>query len=124
MNADELANLERRRLRALVDADMSAANELHAEDFQLITPAGTAHSKDEYLQAVASGEIDYLVWEPEEIESLVRGDAGCIRYASRIHIRVGGQEAPPARYWHTDYYEKREDGWQVVWSQATAAAPA
>jgi hypothetical protein len=36
-------------------------------------------------------------------------------------MRFKGHEVLPGRYWHTDYYEKRESGWQVVWSQATAA---
>ncbi len=123
MNADDLAALERRRLRALVDRDADVAKELHADDFQLVTPAGTVYSKDEYLQGVVSGEVDYLVWEPEEIQALVRGDAGCLRYWSTIHMRFKDQEAPPGRYWHTDYYENREGRWQVVWSQATEAAP-
>jgi Domain of unknown function (DUF4440) len=123
MKADDLAALERRRLRALVDVDLDVANELHAEGFQLITPAGVPLSKDEYLQGVASGDVDYLVWEPEEIESFVHEDAGCVRYRSTIHIRYRGEEAPPARYWHTDYYERRHGRWQVVWSQATAASP-
>jgi len=79
-------------------------------------------SKTDYLRGIASGEIRYLVWEPEEIIALVRGDAGCVRYRSTIHMRFKGHEAPPARYWHTDYYEKRESKWQVVLSQATEAA--
>ena len=124
MNAGDLAALERRRLRALVDVDLDVANELHADDFQLITPAGTVYSKDEYLHGVASGDIDYLVWDPEEIQSLVRGDAGCLRYRSTIHMRFRGHEAPPAHYWHTDYYEKRAGVWQVVWSHATEVAAA
>jgi Domain of unknown function (DUF4440) len=122
VNADDLAALERERLRALVDADVHAAMELHADDFQLITPAGTVYSKIEYLRGIVSGEISYLVWEPEEISALVRGEAGCVRYRSTIHMRFKGDEAAPGRYWHTDYYEKRESKWQVVWSQATEAA--
>jgi len=124
VNGDDLAGLERRRLRALVDVDVDVANELHAHDFQLITPSGTVYSKNEYLQGVASGEINYLLWEPEDIRALVRGDGGCLRYRSTIHMCFKGHEAPPARYWHTDYYENREGVWQVVWSQATEAAPA
>ena len=122
MKADQLAALERARLRALVDVDLALAHELHADDFQLINPAGMPFTKDEYLQGVASGEIDYLDWEPEEMESLIQEDAGCLRYRSTIHMRFRGHEAPPTHYWHTDYYEKREGRWQVVWSQATAAA--
>jgi uncharacterized protein DUF4440 len=111
--------LERRRLRALVDADLAVADRLHADDFQLITPAGDSLLKEEYLQHVASGEVDYLVWDPEQIDVRVHDDAACLRYRSTITIIVGGQELGPAQYWHTDFYEKRRDGWQVVWSQAT-----
>jgi hypothetical protein len=115
----DLADVERRRLRALVDADLAVADQLHANDFQLITPSGDSLSKEEYLQRVASGEIDYLVWEPEEIDARVHDDTACLRYRSTITIIVSGDERGPDQYWHTDFYEKRGDRWQVVWSQAT-----
>jgi uncharacterized protein DUF4440 len=114
--------MERRRLRALVNADLGVAEELHADDFQLITPEGDSLSKQEYLQAIASGDVNYQVWEPEEIESLVHEASACLRYRSTIKIVVGGQESGPDRYWHTDFYEKRAGRWQVVWSQATKTA--
>jgi hypothetical protein len=115
----DLADVERRRLRALVDADLTVAHELHAPDFQLITPSGDSLTKDEYLQGISSGEINYVRWDPEQIEARVHDDAACLRYRSTIEIIVGGRELGPGRYWHTDYYEKRGDRWQVVWSQAT-----
>jgi Domain of unknown function (DUF4440) len=118
----ELADVERRRLRALVDADLTVADELHAPDFQLITPSGDSLTKDEYLQGISSGEINYVRWDPEQIEARVHGDAACLRYRSTIKIIVGGRELGPGRYWHTDYYEKRSERWQVVWSQATETA--
>jgi hypothetical protein len=119
MDEEDLADIERRRLRALVDADLAVADELHADDFQLITPSGESVSKQEYLRGVASGDIDYLVWDPEEIDARVHRDAACLRYRSTIKISVRGHESSPRRYWHTDFYEKRGDSWQVVWSQAT-----
>ena len=117
---EALADIERRRLRALVGADLKEAEELHADDFRLVTPGGDSLSKEEYLGGVASGSIDYLRWEPEEIEVRVRADAGCVRYRSTIEIVVDGRELPPIRCWHTDYYELRDGRWQVVFSQATA----
>ncbi|HEU5326140.1 MAG TPA: nuclear transport factor 2 family protein, partial [Candidatus Limnocylindria bacterium] len=36
---------ERRRLRALVDADLPTADALHADDYELITPGGSSLSK-------------------------------------------------------------------------------
>ena len=122
MSRADLADLERRRLRALVDADLTVADQLHADDFQLVTPGGDSLTKDEYLAGIASGEIDYVMWEPEEIDERVCGDAGCLRYRSTIEIIVGGHELGRTRCWHTDFYEKRGESWQVVWSQATATA--
>ena len=116
---DQIRDIERQRLRALVEADMDVARRLHADDFQLITPFGDALSKEEYLGTVASGDIDYLVWKPDAIEVRLSGDMAVLRYSSRIEIVVGGQRIPPGNYWHTDYYEKRNGRWQAVWSQAT-----
>jgi hypothetical protein len=115
----DLADVERKRLRALVEADLAVADQLHASDYQLITPGGDSFSKEEYLQGVASGEIDYLVWDPEEINVHLHDDSACLRYRSTIEIIVGGRVSGPGQYWHTDFYERRDDRWQVVWSQAT-----
>ena len=114
-----LADVERRRLRALVQSDLAAAEALHADDFQLITPGGVSYSKREYLDAVRSGLIDYLVWEPDEMSVRVQDDAGCLRYASVINVRFDGHETGPRRYWHTDDYERSGGSWRVLWSQAT-----
>jgi hypothetical protein len=97
MTGRELVDVERRRLRALVDADLVVAEQLHADDFQLITPSGGSLSKEEYLQAVASGEVNYLVWAPGDIDARVIGDAGCLRYRSTIKIIVDGHESGPSR---------------------------
>lgn len=111
---------ERERLRALVEGDVAAARLLHADDFQLINPRGESVSKEQYLGGIQSGQIDYLVWEPESsIDVRVQGDAAVIRYQSKLEIVVQGEKVPLQRYWHTDTYEKRDGRWQVVWSQAT-----
>lgn len=118
--ADQLRSAERERLRALVEADVEVAGRLHAEDFQLINPLGGSLTKAEYLGAIASGEIDYLLWEPETIEVKLYGDAAVIRYQAQLQIKVRAiPDAPSGRFWHTDVYERRNGVWQVVWSQAT-----
>jgi len=120
--ADLIRVAERERLRALVDANMEKARQLHADDFQLINPVGASSTKEQYLGAVASGELDYLRWEPGEIEVRVYGAAAIIRYQSQLQIVIGGQDLGLRPHWHTDSYEKRHGRWQVVWSQATMIA--
>ena len=118
--SDELIAVERRRLRALVEADHAAALDLHADDYELITPGGSALSRDQYLGDIASGAIDYRVFEPEsDVAVKVFGDAGVVRYKARIDIRFASGDGDGGVFWHTDVYRRRDGRWQAVWSQAT-----
>jgi hypothetical protein len=121
---DHIRQTERERLRALVEANIAAATHLHADDFQLITPSGHSLSKDEYLGRVASGEINYLVWEPGWIEVRMQDQMAVIRYQAELELGFPGETLQPTtthrgHYWHLDVYEKHQGIWQVVWSQAT-----
>jgi hypothetical protein len=116
---NDLDQIERDRLRALVEADMDRAAQLHADDFQLITPSGRALTKEQYLEAVRTRDIAYALWEAGEIVVRSHGDVAVIRYPAEIAFTVDGTLTPRGRYWHTDLYERRDGRWQVVWSQAT-----
>jgi hypothetical protein len=122
-NASDLAQIERERLRLLVAADADGAIPFHADDFQLITPSGRVLSRDEYLDRIRSGDLDYRRWEPGDIVVRTHGDTAVLRYRAEMVIGSGdpGADATPVvmRLWHTDCYEFRDGRWQVVWSQAT-----
>lgn len=118
--AAELADVEAIRLAAFVAGDWELLDQLHADDFELVNPAGRTFTKAEYLDPMTNGAFRYLVFEPEgEIRASVHGDAGAVRYQSRLSVRVGENILPEGPYRHTDYYERREGRWQVVFSQAT-----
>lgn len=114
MDADELRELERERLRLLVACDLERAGPIHADDFQLIHPGGGSLSKQEYMGMLASGEFRYKAWDPEDMAVRLHADCGVLRYRATIETLVRR-----GRYWHIDLYEVREGRWQVVWSQAT-----
>ena len=120
-----IRSTERKRLKAMVEADMAVAVQMHADDFQLINPRGGALSKEEYLGLVAAGDVNYLVWEPiTEIAVRRYGvDAAIIRYQSKMENVVFGEKSAIGYCWHTDSYEKRDGQWQVVWAQATTIQP-
>ena len=122
MNIDPaaVANIERKRLRALVERDMAVAERLHAPDFQLVTPNGSTRTKSSYLSDVQSKRLEYLVFEPEsEISVRASGNLTILRYMARIVLSVGIADELEFRAWHTDVYEYLDGHWMVVWSQAT-----
>ncbi len=117
---EQVRTTERERLRALVAGNMDVARDLHADDFQLINPHGGTLSKEQYLGGIARGEIKYLMWEPAPtIDVRLYGPVAIIRYQAHLEV-VGPWQKEALHCWHTDYYEKRNGRWQVVWSQATA----
>ncbi len=110
----------RERLRSLVDADMKTAARLHADDFQLINPAGTALTKVEYLGSLKSGQLDYLAWEPGDIAVRLYGNVAVIRYRDlRFEVARDGKVIHRGPMVHTNLYEMRNGQWRVVWSQAS-----
>jgi Domain of unknown function (DUF4440) len=121
--AELIRDTERARLRALVEGDIETVGRLHATEFQLITPIGMALSKNDYLGAIASGQIKYLAWEPGPIAVRHHHSHAVIRYRARLEVVFGGHKVAPGDYWHTDTYEHRDGQWMVVWSQATAISP-
>jgi hypothetical protein len=111
-----LPDLERLRLRALVEGDIDTAAALHADDYQLITPSGSPMTKDDYLGDVKSGRLPYRVFEPvSDIAVLGEAPVAVLRYRALISFAGG----PGFTCWHTDCYRLRGGRWQVVWSQAT-----
>ncbi len=116
--ADVVRATERERLRALVAGDLEIARKLHANDFQLINPAGDTVSKEQYLVGIELGSPRYNAFKPvSPMNVRVYDGAAVIRY--RAHIECCGRDGV---YWYTDVYEKRDGRWQIVWAQVTSAA--
>ncbi|MFP5372170.1 MAG: nuclear transport factor 2 family protein, partial [Actinomycetes bacterium] len=61
--AEALKLLERRRLRAFVEADVDVAEALHAPEVRVVDPRGGTHSKGEILGWLAAGSLDYRRFE-------------------------------------------------------------
>jgi hypothetical protein len=68
--AERIRETERQRLRSLVEGDIPTAERLHADDFQLIDPSGSALTKRAYLGSLKSGRLIYSAWEAGEIAVL------------------------------------------------------
>ena len=114
-----IRSTEQSRLRTLVDGDIEAAIKYHSVDFELITPIGAALSREQYLGALATEQINYRSWEPGHIAVRCHGNIALIRYQAALEVEFGGHLIPRTNYWHTDSYEFLDGRWQAVWSQAT-----
>ena len=118
--AERIRETERKRLRSLVEADITTAERLHADDFQLINPAGAPLTKEQYLGSLKTGQLDYLEWEPGDIAVRLYGRVAVIRYHDvKFEVARDGKVIHRGPMYHTNVYELRNGQWQVVWSQAS-----
>jgi hypothetical protein len=106
--------LERRRTAALVHRDLPVIDELHAPEYELVTPTGRVFTRAAYIGAIAEGPF-YSGWEGSNFRVRNVGSMAVMRYKANIRFPSGREFV----VWHIDTYEKRPGGWQAVWSQAT-----
>jgi uncharacterized protein DUF4440 len=60
--------------------DTATARRLIAPDFQLINPGGGVSSREDYMDAIKAGVIDYRVFEPSSpIAVRLSGDSAALR---------------------------------------------
>ena len=117
---DGLRQLEARRIQAILSHDMRLLWQLHAPDYQLITPAGRIYPLERYLADIESSTLRYLRWEAGDMDVRASTTMAIIRYPVTLELDDGTGSGTPFACWHTDSYELRDSAWQAVWSQATA----
>lgn len=114
---DQLRKIELDRDQALVTGNRAYLERFIADDYHLVGPYGTIDDKAAEVKSAGSGF--YLSLTPGPISVRRAGkNAAILRYqiAAVVKLRSGPYQA---RFWHTDFYERRNGQWQVVWSQST-----
>jgi Domain of unknown function (DUF4440) len=122
--AERLRQIERTRLKALVDANVAVAGPLIANDFELINPLGELLTRTDLLGDVGSGALDFVSDTiTSQIGVRLHGDAATLRYRHTISVALAqvGSVTHPA--WTTALYERRKGNWQIVWEQTGAIGP-
>jgi hypothetical protein len=116
-----LQEIELQRLDALVDADMSVLERVHADDFEAVPPTGERLTRQALLEAVATGDLDFEVYRVVgTIDVRLTGESAVLWYRSHIEVTATGLGRFVHDTWHTCRYEKRGGRWQIVGEQATA----
>jgi hypothetical protein len=124
VEASTIEAMERERVQALVNGNLAIARQFHADEYELITPLGATLSREQYLGALAAGNLRSLAWDIESpMKVRVYSETALVRYRVVLEVVVDARAIPHAPYWHTDIYENRDGRWQVVWSQATRIEP-
>ena len=117
---NQIRSLEQRLRHDVVIADAADLDRLLGSEFAAVTPDGACVTRENYLDALATGVLDFRALKfVSPIGVRTDGQQAVVTFSSRLDVSAGKTHLRhEAR--HTEVWEKIHDRWQVVWSQTTA----
>ena len=114
----DIKKLDEQWASATVRKDFATLNRIMADDLKYGHGNGSVQTKQEFLAALRSDNMNYREFKFEEVEASVFGDTAIIRSSPRMSIKIDGKEQSfQARFLRV--YAKRNGAWQMVAHQAT-----
>jgi Domain of unknown function (DUF4440) len=114
--------LEARRFKAMTEADLTALDQILADDLTYTHASGWTQSKSELIEALRSGKLRYLSIEPagEKVRAFGGGAVGTGRAVFKV--RLNGKEMN-VQLRFLDVYVLRRGRWQLAAWQSTRLTP-
>ena len=116
--ADEVGVAHSRWWDALTNEDVVALESLLADDLTFHSPYGTATTKEQFLEALRSGRLEYDSITAEEPLTRIHGEVAIVTGRADIHFRSGGQPRFEQLY-YTAVYGWSAQVWRMLAWQST-----
>ena len=119
--AAEVLAAEKARTVALEHSDVAALEQIMADDVTYIHASGKVDTKKSYLDAIRSGQLHYISWQPKSLNVRVVGNAAVID--GEYTVRVSDLRVQPTPFdisiFILTVYERRNGHWQQIAWQST-----
>ncbi len=114
----QIVELERQRLRAMIDADSDALGSILSDDLTYIHTTTREDSKKSLIESLAGGNLSYKSMDTEDVKVRIYGDAAVVTGSAAIKVSSGGRLLEFSILF-TDVYAKQDGRWQMVAWQST-----
>lgn len=114
----QIEQLYERMYRAMIAKDTTALRPMFADDFYLVHMTGTRQKRQQYLEAIADGTLNYYDCTTEQLEVKVDGDSATLTGRSRVLAAVYGGGKHTWRLQLTFLLRREADGWRFTYSTA------
>jgi ketosteroid isomerase-like protein len=125
----EVLTLEQARVAALDRSDVTALERIMADDVTYVHASGKTDTKKSYLDAIRSGQLHYISWQPKNLQVRVMGSSAVINGEYAVRVTDSRVQAEPfdISIFILTMYARRDGRWQQIAWQSTrdvAASPA
>lgn len=104
---------------AMVAKDTVTLNRVHTDDFVLTHMTGMQQSKQEYIEAITNGTLNYYSADHEQMEIKVNGNHAMLTGRSRVTASVFGGARHTWRLQLHFNLSKEEDRWYFTSARAS-----
>ncbi len=125
----EVMAVERARTTALERSDIAAIDRIMAPDVTYIHASGKVDTKQSYIDAIRSGQLHYISWQPKSLHVRVVGDSAAVIDGEYV-VRVTDSRVQSTPFDISIFvlavYAHRSGQWQQIAWQSTrdvAASP-
>ncbi|MCH8062393.1 MAG: nuclear transport factor 2 family protein [Chloroflexi bacterium] len=114
----QIVELERARLKAMIDVDSEALNSILSDDLTYIHTTTREDTKKSLIGSLVSGRLSYESMDTEDVKVRIYGDAAVVTGSAAIKVSSGGRLLEFSILF-TDVYAKQDGRWQMVAWQST-----
>ena len=86
----QIEQLYHEMYQAMVAKDTATLNRVHADEFVLVHMTGMRQSKQEYINAIADGTLNYFAAQHEQMDISIADDTATLTGRSRVTAAVFG----------------------------------
>lgn len=115
----QIEQLYREMYQAMVEKDTATLNRVHADEFVLVHMTGMRQSKQQYINAIADGTLNYYSATHEQMDIAIEGNTATLTGRSRVTAAVfgGGRHTWPLQL--SFKLVNRDGRWQFMESRAS-----
>lgn len=112
---------EEERLTALDRGDVAALERILADDLTYVHASGRVDTKSSMLEAIRSGELHYISWEPMKRNVRVLGATAVVDGEYAVHVKDSRVQKDPfsVNVFFLTVYALRNGRWQQIAWQST-----
>jgi Domain of unknown function (DUF4440) len=112
---------EEARVAALDRSDVAALDHLLAPDLTYVHASGKVDTKVSFLEAIRSGQLRYISWQPTRFNVRVEGNTAVLNGEYAIYVQDKRVQPEPFRVtvFFLTVYALRDGRWQQIAWQTT-----
>ncbi len=115
----QIEQLYERMYRAMIEKDTATLRPMFADDFYLVHMTGTRQNRQQYMEAIADGTLNYYDCQTEQLDVNVDGDSATLTGRSRVLAAVYGGGKHTWRLQLTFRLRREADNWLFTYSTAS-----